>query len=535
MISRRKFIKAGMLAGAGIMASCAQSRRAVEVEVAEEDEGGSLRKFVERLTLPAVLRPTSGERLEIVMAETRQVLHRDLGRTAVWGYNGNYPGPTIEVQKNQPLTVRWLNRLPASHRLDVDHCLHGPKAYHDGRSHPQPRAVVHLHGAHVSPESDGYPEATLLPGESATYQYPNAQNASALWYHDHALGITRLNVYMGLAGLYLIRDGSEPTLNLPRGPFEVPLLIQDRSFAPDGSLSYPQRWEEEFFGATNLVNGQVWPYLEVRPRKYRFRIVNGSNARTYTLALDSGQFFYQIGGDGGLLPEPVELKEITLTPAERADVIVDFSKRTGEVHLVNSAPAPFPGIAGEGVLREVMQFRVRGSTGDDSVLPTRLEALPRLREEAAVKFRPFNLDMVDENPQCTEPGFRWLINGLGWDDITEYPELGTTEVWSFFNLSPDVHPIHLHLVQFQILDRQKLQPDRARPGFFLPLTLPGTQSVTPEPHEAGWKDTFRSMPGEVTRIIARFADFVGKYPYHCHILEHEDHEMMRQFQVVKPK
>jgi spore coat protein A len=212
---------------------------------------------------------------------------------------------------------------------------------------------------------------------------------------------------------------------------------------------------------------------------------------------------------------------------------VDFSKRTGEVHLINSAPAPFPGTAGKGVIREIMQFRVRGPGGDDSSLPARLETFTRMREESEVQFRQFNLDMVDENPKCTEPGFRWLINGLGWDDITEYPELDTTEVWSFFNLSPDVHPIHLHLVQFQILDRQKLQPDPARSGFFLPLTLPKTQPVAPAPNEAGWKDTFRSMPGEVTRIIARFADFAGKYPYHCHILEHEDHEMMRQFQVVK--
>ena len=518
-----------------MIASCAQSRGLLQVERREDDEGGSLRKFSEPLTIPAVLRPARGEPLEMIMSENRQVLHRDLGRTAIWGYNGSYPGPTIEVTRNQPVMVRWENRLPATHRLHVDHCLHGPHAYGDRGDHPAPRAVVHLHGAHVAPESDGYPEATLLPGQSATYEYPNAQNGSALWYHDHALGITRLNVYMGLAGLYVIRNGSEPALNLPRGPYEVPLLIQDRSFEPDGSLHYPEHWEEEFFGAANLVNGQVWPYLEVRPRKYRLRIVNGSNSRTYTLAFDSGQPFYQIGTDGGFLPEPVELKEITLTAAERADVIVDFSRRTGEVHLVNSAPAPFPGTAGEGVVRDVMQFRVRGSTGDDSVLPSRLEALPRLREDAAAKFRQFNLEMVDENPKCTEPGFRWLINRLGWDDITEYPELGSTEVWSFFNLSPDVHPIHLHLVQFQILDRQKLQPDPAQPGSFLPLTLPGTRPGAPEPNEAGWKDTFRSMPGEVTRIIARFADFVGKYPYHCHILEHEDHEMMRQFQVVKPK
>jgi spore coat protein A len=501
----------------------------------EQDEGGSLRKFVEPLAIPAVVRPLRGEPLEMVMAETRQVLHRDLGQTVVWGYEGSYPGPTIEVQRNEPVKVRWLNRLPASHRLHVDQCLHGPHAYRDEPAHPQPRAVVHLHGGHVSPESDGYPEATLLPGQSVTYEYLNKQNASTLWYHDHALGITRLNVYMGLAGLYVIRETAEPALNLPRGAFEVPLVIQDRSFEPDGSLGYPESWEEEFFGATILVNGRVWPYLEVSPRKYRFRMLNGSNSRTYTLALDSGQSFYQIGSDGGLLPEPVDVRQLTLTAGERADVIVDFSKRTGDVHLVNSAPAPFPGTSGEGVIREVMQFRVRGSAGDDSSLPARLQTLPRLREAEAVKVRPFHLDMVDENPKCTEPGFRWLINGLGWDDITEYPELDATEVWSFFNLSPDVHPIHLHLVQFQILDHQKLQPDPARPGFFLPMVLSGTQPVSPEPNEAGWKDTFRSMPGEVTRIIARFTDFVGKYPYHCHILEHEDHEMMRQFEVVKPK
>jgi spore coat protein A len=180
-----------------------------------------------------------------------------------------------------------------------------------------------------------------LPGESATYEYPNGQNAATLWYHDHALGITRLNVYMGLAGLYVIRDVSEPSLNLPRGPFEVPVLIQDRSFAADGSLRYPERWEEEFFGATILVNSRVWPYVEVRPRKYRLRIVNGSNSRTYTLALDSGQPFYQIGSDGDFAATG-RGQEITLTAGERADVI-GISQRTGEVHLMNSAPAPSRG------------------------------------------------------------------------------------------------------------------------------------------------------------------------------------------------
>jgi spore coat protein A len=338
---------------------------------------------------------------------------------------------------------------------------------------------------------------------------------------------------MGLAGFYLIRDPVESELNLPRGRYEIPLVIQDRSFEVDGSLEYPESWEEEFFGHAILVNGKVWPYLDLEARKYRFRILNGSNSRTYRLALDSGQSFYQIGTDGGLLQEPVEVKQITLTAGERADVIVDFSKRRGEVQLVNSAPAPFPGDPEKGVVREVMQFRVTGSKVDDSSLPAKLPQIFRLREETAVNFRGFTLDMVEEDPKCTEPGFRWLINGMGWDDITEYPELGTTEVWSFFNLSPDVHPIHLHLVQFQILDHQRLLPDPKRDNFFLPETVPGSKPAPPQPNEAGWKDTFRAMPGEVTRIIAKFDTFTGKYPYHCHILEHEDHEMMRQFEVIR--
>jgi spore coat protein A len=532
MITRRNLLKISAAAGAGLLAACAEDLW--RPDRTERDEGPSLDKFVDALPIPRTIPASSAAVLEIVMSEFRQQLHRDLPATVVWGYDGTYPGPTIEARTNEPINVRWVNRLPLRHHLPVDRCMHGPHGYDDKPRHPQPRAVVHLHGGHVPPESDGYPEATLLPGQEVTYPYPNVQNPATLWYHDHALGITRLNVYMGLAGMYLLRDPLESKLNLPQGPYEIPLVIQDRSFNGDGALEYPEEWEEEFFGATVLVNGKVWPYLNVNPRKYRFRILNGSNSRTYTLALDSDQPFYQIGTDAGFLPEPVELRELTLTAGERADVIVDFSKnRRGEVHLVNSAPAPFPGPPGEGVVREVMQFRVRGSAGDESALPARLAALSRLPEESAVKFRQFNLDMVDESPKCTEPGFRWLINRLGWDNITEYPELGTTEIWSFFNLSPDVHPIHLHLVHFQILDRQRLQSDPARARFFLPATVPGTKPVGPEPHEAGWKDTFRSMPGEVTRIIARFADFAGRYPYHCHILEHEDHEMMRQFEVIK--
>ena len=265
MISRRNLLKMSAAAGAGLIVSCGETLRSPHVTV--PDEGQSLQRFVDPLALPKTLRGSSAAALEIVMSEFRQQLHRDLGSTLVWGYDGVYPGPTIEAQRNEPIKVSWVNRLPSRHRLEVDSCLHGPHGYDDKQSHPRPRAVVHLHGGHVPPEVDGYPEATLLPGQAVSYAYPNLQNSSTLWYHDHALGITRLNVYMGLAGMYLIRDSLEAKLNLPHGPHEIPLVIQDRSFNKDGSLRYPDEWEEEFFGATNLVNGQVWPYLEVRPEK----------------------------------------------------------------------------------------------------------------------------------------------------------------------------------------------------------------------------------------------------------------------------
>jgi spore coat protein A len=436
----------------------------------------------------------------------------------VWGFNGCYPGPTIEARSNEPVLVKWVNNLPAKHHLTVDHHLHGPDKY---PGDPRPRAVVHLHGGHVPPESDGYPEATMVPGESAVYAYPNNQQAATLWYHDHALGVTRLNVYMGLAGLYLIRDDFEKQLDLPRGEYEIPLVIQDRSFRGDGSLSYPDVWEEEFFGDTILVNGRVWPYLDVKPRPYRFRIVNGSNSRTYILTLDPGQPFYQIGTDGGFLPEPVELKTIALVSGERVDVVIDFSKRRGEVSLVNSASAPFPGLTGQGVIREVMQFRVRGSAGNSSSLPATLRPLKKLGEESAITQR----DLILNTTEDPRTGIKWLINGLGWDDITEFPKLETTEIWSFFNPSPDMHPIHLHLVQFQILDRQEIYMADGKPVAIGKPILPG-------PHELGWKDTVRADTGYVTRVIAQFKNYTGRYPYHCHILEHEDHKMMRQFEVV---
>jgi spore coat protein A len=488
-----------------------------------------LTPFVDELPRPAPAVPVSGTQggaaeYHIAARQIHQRLHRDLPETTLWGYDGKYPGPTIEATTGLPVTVRWINdlrndtgQLRTEHFLPVDLCLHGP--HHAG---PTARIVTHLHGGHVPPASDGYPEHTLLPGEEATYVYPNEQPAATLWYHDHALGITRLNVMMGLAGYYLVRDAFEQSLGLPSGAFEVPLVLQDRTFRADGSIDYPASWDEHYFGDKVLVNGKVWPYLRVKKGKYRFRILNGSNSRTYRLHLSNGRPFVQIGSDGGLLPAPVTSSELVLTPGERADVIVDFQgvNNNPPIQLVNSAPAPYPNGPASSVVAEVMQFEPEGGSAFTGPLPAALRPLTPLLETAAVTERELLL-RKDQNDPCT--GFRWLIDGLDWDTITERPVLGTSEVWSFVNPTSVVHPMHMHLIFFQVLDRQ-------------PFDLVGTEivptgpRVPPDPNEIGWKDTVRAMPHQITRVIARFEGWAGLYPYHCHILEHEDHEMMRQFE-----
>jgi spore coat protein A len=353
-----------------------------------------------------------------------------------------------------------------------------------------------------------------------TYDYPNWQQPATIWYHDHALGITRLNVYMGLAGFYLIRDAAEAALGLPTGLHEVPLVIQDRRFAPDGSLSYPAVWQEHFFGDVVLVNGKVWPYLEVDRGKYRFRMLNGSNARVYRLALSNGAAFFVIGADGGLLEAPRSVTSLTLAPGERADVVIDFAAYAAGTRLVlrNDAPAPFPGDPGVGVVPDIMQFRVVAQTGHTAALPLALTTIAPLPESAAVANRELLLEKTAD--PCT--GSAWTINRLHWNDLTEAPQLGTSEIWTFINNSGVVHPMHMHLVFFQVLDRQSYQMIGGVP------TPTGSRPLAA--HETGWKDTVQVGPGEMVRVIARFEDFVGKFPYHCHILEHEDHEMMRQFQ-----
>ena len=379
----------------------------------------ALTKFIDALPLPSVIQPVGHRNgipyYKVTMKQVKQQLHSQLQPTTVWGYNGTYPGPTFETRRDHPILVKWKNELPFEHLLPVDRTIEGAEP-----NQPSVRTVVHLHGGRVRPENDGFPEAWFTRNFEKrgpkflheVYYYPNCQRPAPLWYHDHALGITRLNVYAGLAGLYFIRDSQEESLNLPSGKFEIPLVIQDRSFYPNGELFYPSQPNPvppptpevpffpnpsivpEFFGDTILVNGKVWPFLEVEPRKYRFRIYNGSNARFYKIRLSSGQPFIQIGAEGGLFDHPVVMEEILLAPAERADVIVDFSQHKGERIIMTNSANAVPGGTPPTPDTAQSAFRVKKhlSHRDKSVIPTTLSCLERLNPGQDTVTRTNTLD-----------------------------------------------------------------------------------------------------------------------------------------------
>ncbi|MCA1060629.1 multicopper oxidase [Rossellomorea aquimaris] len=509
-----------------------------------------LEKFVDPLPVMETIQPISFHKgsmfYEVTMKEGHQQLHRDLPPTRIWGYNGQFPGPTFRVKRNQTVRVLWKNELPMKHFLPIDTTVHGA-----GKNQPEVRTVVHLHGGATPDTSDGYPDAWFTKGFKETgpffpgkvYTYPNQQQATTLWYHDHAIGITRLNIYAGLAGAYIIHDEEEEALSLPAYSYDLPLVIMDRSFHNDGSLYYPSEPQppipgvrpstlSNFFGDTILVNGKVWPFLEVEPRRYRFRLINASNSRTYQLSLSNGTPFIQIGSDQGLLSAPVHVRNILLAPAERADVIMDFSSLDGEyITIRNHAPAPFPNgsLPDPETTGVLMQFRVlkQLQSEDTSKIPNSLNVVPRLKKRNASRTRNLLLNMTHDQYGREVH----LLNNQLWDDpITEMPHLWSTEIWNFINVTEGSHPIHLHLVRFQILDRQTINKEIYQKEGRI---VPNGPRIKPEPNEQGWKDTVCANPWEMTRIIVSFGPYTGLYVWHCHILEHEDYEMMRPYVVIK--
>lgn len=504
-----------------------------------------LRKFVEAMPVPPVLKPTKEEDgvpyYSVTVEETKHSFHPDLPDTRVWAFDGKVPGPTFEVEKDKPIQVEWKNNLPHDHFLPIDPTLHGSGELPGGRT------AVHVHGAKVKEEYDGYPdswftkdfEQTGSTFEHRVYHYPNEQRGMTLWYHDHTMGITRLNVYAGMTGFYLIRDDQERSVNLPDGEYDIPIMLSDRSFNDDGSLNYPDGSDvseelevshvDEAFGDTVVVNGKVWPYMEVSPHAYRLRFLNGANSRYFRLHFN-GLDVRLIATDGGLIEEPAELDELLLGPAERAEVVIDFSKSAGKtITITNDAPAAFPGGDLEEDMKEVMQFRVQSANGklEPHKLPLQLTKIEKIDESEAVRTRDLLLNHTEDD--YGRPVH--LLDGNKWGDpITEDPKLGTVEIWRFINVTDDAHPMHLHLVHYQVLDRQKFDMDHYEETGEIKYT---GEKQSPTVTEQGFKDTVNVEPGEAVRIIARFVPYAGTYVWHCHMIEHEDYDMMRPYKVVE--
>jgi spore coat protein A len=483
--------------------------------------------------------------------------------------------PTVNTSNlGKPVKVRYNNTLAAtSHLLPVDHSIHGANG-----GEPDIRTVGHLHGAKVIDQnSDGYPEAWSSPNgqtgsqfsmtsptvgyTSNPFNYTNKQEATLQWYHDHTLGMTRLNVYAGLEGLYMLRDDNEMAKiaanQLPGGAYEIPLVLQDRMFHPDGSLAYPDiapagttavfpSAQPEYFGTVMVVNGVSWPFLEVEPRKYRFRLLNGSSSRFYRLTLSNGASFQVIGTEGGFLNAPTNVTKLTIGPAERYDLIVDFTNATGQtIRLNNSAEIPFPGdptvgLPGgapstltAGLDDQIMQFRVNQalSTVPNATIPASLRTAPVPTLTATAATRKVLLaESVDNNGRIL-PILGTVANGiLGWmDTVTETPVAGSTEIWEIYNNTVDAHPIHLHGGHFQVLNRQGYTATVGVNNALTNIVFPGP-AVLAQAEEKTWKETVISYPDQVTRIIVKFEN-AGQFVWHCHIIEHEDHDMMRPMQV----
>jgi spore coat protein A len=699
------------------------STSAPSVQVAQAPlDGATLPKYVEPLVALSGQRADGSHAVNVNMVEFQQKIlpasvYASLSApfnagTFLWGYQVNnspahYPAATIEARQGTATSVAYANHLQGPNGsalflqkyLTQDLTVHWADPNHVTRNNHcasstslappclQPNsgpipAVPHLHGAEVLSASDGHPDAWFTPNSaitgpafaSSSYNYVNRQEATTLWFHDHALGMTRLNVYSGMAGFYLLRDGRDTgtannSLHLPAGGFEQELMVADRQFDTQGQLLFPDGtpsdnptginggppnpdihpfWNPEFFGDVMVVNGKSWPFTEVQPRRYRLRIVNGSNARFLQMQLvqstnhhptsTAGPHIWQIGSDGGFLNSPVDVdrasnanpnpQHLFLAPGERADVIVDFAGQAGKSFIVINGPgafAPFP--SGDppdpNTSGQIMEIRVNQALqGQDTTFNPAAPSGP-LRAAPIVDIKPADTHRaIDSTRQLVLVEVEGdggpeevLLNNSHWDGLrngtnttipgsvsngkgisaTELPRVGSTEVWEIANLTEDAHPIHIHLIQFQVINRQSFRRDDYRvqwdssfpggtfngvtyaPGNFIPGFGPPTSYTAansagalggnlafnsfsqgsptpPDPSESGWKDTLKIKPFEITRIAVRWAPTgvavsdvqagTNKFPFdpttggpgyvwHCHILDHEDNEMMRSM-LIRP-
>ncbi len=565
-----------------------------------------------------------------ITAFTQQVLPSPMPKTSVWGYGGmaedpvtgaslgfvrNSPAPSFEAERGVPINVKWVNELTGSHMFAVDPtvCWANPNMMPEMPEQPWPpfppgfpeaqspvTIVPHLHGGEVQSTSDGHPEAwwtecgmhgmmygSEVPTDAnaAVFHYPNGQPATTLWYHDHALGITRINVMSGLAGFYLLRDKADAIAPLlPQGKYDMPIVLQDRTFKTDGSFWFPTvgsnptvhpYWVPMSYGNTAMINGLVWPNMNVDKGQYMFRLLDGSNARFYTVSFTVASTgarlpFTQIASDGGYLRSPVTMTSISMAPGERATVLVDFSSLAAGTKVVMTNSGNGCGGSGMGggggggmgmmapSIPELMQFTVKSTKGQSAstlpkILNKDLQVYPSL--SGAEKTRVLTLTQGGGSGMMNCESF--LCDGQPWmAPLSEIPSLGSTEVWQFVNPTMMTHPMHMHLVQFQVVSRQSMDmtgyysawvakngpPPLSHPTVPISLAPYLTGSPTAAPaNEQGWKDTVKCYPGQVTTVIVRFAPIDGSmmypfdategpgYVWHCHIIDHEDNEMMRPY------
>ncbi len=533
--------------------------------VASAAVSGQLEKFLEPVPLPGagivVATPSGMNQYSFTQTQIMRQLHPLLPPTPFWAYDdgsglagqaGSF-GMAVVARSGTPLQVSFTNHLPAAYPTWIPV---------DTRLTPlgnQVRVMTHLHGGFVAADSDGNPALTpdgFGPGETQNVVYTNQppqMPASLLWFHDHGLGATRLNVFAGLAAAYLIRDqydtGEEPNqIGIPGGAYEIPLVIQDRQFNADGTFLYPTSdlegvtWIGEYFGNVMLVNGKVWPFLNVEPRMYRFRILNGCNARI--LDLDAGGVrLWQIGAEGGMWDQPVPMRQLALAPAERADVIIDFSGQAGRTLLLRNSRPQAPVSTPAPPLTAVMQIRV-GTTVTQAGPTTIPASLPG---RAADLRNPIFTRFITLNEVAPETADWYLnLNGARFGFGGESPRVGTVEDWVFINMTEDTHPMHMHLVTYQVIGRTPFDVDAFRAKYGGPSGVPGGIDPTPfatgpmlppAPEERGFKDTVKANPGYFTTIRAKFDLPSGvtppqTYVHHCHIVEHEDNDMMQPFTVA---
>ena len=475
------------------------------------DGGGNVHPTAPKFEQPLFIPPTltgSKLRIPIKQAKVRVLPHGPL--TSMWTYGGTYPGPTIERPVGQDTKVTFVDKLPAS----------------DGAF------SVHYHGDHHASKDDGQPTTYLIKaGHSRTYDFPltdggQAERAAFNYYHDHRMGLTGRNVWNGLTGMFITTDAKSKQLRLPDGKYDVPLMVSNRSFTKDNQLTHPLPNHavmnpvgnqappgDATVGAQTLANGRFAPYLNVSTHRYRLRLLNGSNWSAYNFQLSDGRPFIQVGTGNGLLPKPVVRNQILLGPAQRVDVIVDFHSELGKKVVLESVPrsdAPAGGIETPSVA--IMQFRVTAKAhGDKSRIPTTLQAPPPIKAPRQVTA-VWDFNVVGD----PSTGSHWVVNGKPFDPnrVDLKVPLGSTQTWLLRNSSPITHFIHLH---------EELWHTIARDG------------KTPPPWERGLEDTWKLDPGETVKVAARFTDYTGKFMLHCHMLDHEDHGLMTQFEVVRTK